>query len=201
VTLAAWTNALASRYSSFVRARGYEPKRHFWRMRIDMGDEPPAAPVWPDGITVRTHVPVADDRAVFEACEDSFSDHWGHVPNTFEWWMKRTQGETFDPSLWFLALAGDEIAGISLCTNFLEIGWVSTLGVRRPWRGRGLGEALLRYSFREFHRRGRRTVALGVDAQSLTGATRLYERAGMYVDRVYELSTKILRDGADLSTA
>jgi hypothetical protein len=41
---------------------------------------------------------------------------------------------------------------------------------------------------------------LGVDAQSLTGATRLYERAGMRVvreSREYEL---LIRDGRDLRT-
>lgn len=201
VTLAGWANANADAARAFLGGRGFIPKRRFWRMRIDMGTDPPASPAWPDGITVRRYVPGADERAVFEASEDAFNDHWGHVPTPFESWIKRTEGETFDPSLWFLATAGDEIVGTSLCANYLEIGWVGTLGVRRPWRGRGLGEALLRHSFAEFHRRGRRTVALGVDAESLTGATRLYERAGMHVDRVHELSTRILRDGRDLSTA
>lgn len=201
VTLAGWVNAKAVGPRAFVTGRGFVPRRRFWRMRIDMGDEPPAPPSWPEGITVRPYVPGTDDRAVFEAAEDAFNDHWGHVPNTFEWWMKRTEGETFDPSLWFLAMEGGEVAGTSLCSTYLGIGWVGTLGVRRPWRARGLGEALLRHSFAEFHRRGRRSVALGVDAESVTGATRLYERAGMHVDRVHELSTKILRDGADLSTA
>jgi mycothiol synthase len=73
--------------------------------------------------------------------------------------------------------------------------------VRRPWRGRGLGEALLRHSFVEFHRRGRRAVALGVDADSLTGATRLYERAGMHVDQVHELYTKVVREGEAIGAA
>jgi ribosomal protein S18 acetylase RimI-like enzyme len=53
--------------------------------------------------------------------------------------------------------------------------------VRKPWRRRGLGLALLQHAFTEFWRRGERTVALGVDAENPTGATRLYERAGMHV--------------------
>ena len=56
------------------------------------------------------------------------------------------------------------------------------LGVRRAWR-RGLGEALLRHSFAAFRRQGFTRGTLGVDASSVTGATRLYERAGMRVYR------------------
>ena len=59
------------------------------------------------------------------------------------------------------------------------MGWVGMLGVRRPWRRRGLGELLLRTAFAEFARHGETRVGLGVDAESETGATRLYESAGM----------------------
>ena len=201
VTGQAWVNAREDGVREFVRRRGYEPVRRFWRMKIDMGDEPPPGPRWPDGITVRTFDAATDARATFEAAEEAFADHWGHVPATFEEWIKRTEGDSFDPNLWWLAMDGDEIAGTALCATYLELGWVGTLGVRRAWRGRGLGEALLRHSFIEFHRLGRRSVALGVDAESLTGATRLYERAGMSVDRVHELWTRILREGRILEEA
>ena len=60
-------------------------------------------------------------------------------------------------------------------------GWIGTLGVRPAWRRRGIAEALLATAFAEFHRRCERRAALGVDAQSPTGATRLYEKAGMRV--------------------
>jgi ribosomal protein S18 acetylase RimI-like enzyme len=61
-------------------------------------------------------------------------------------------------------------------------GWIGSIGVRPAWRGRGLAKALLLHSFREFHRRGKRRVGLGVDSQNATGATRLYESIGMVVD-------------------
>jgi mycothiol synthase len=198
VTAQAWVNARRDGVRDLVRARGYRQARTFWRMLIEMGDEAPAGPVWPNGVSVRAYDPAADALATFAASEEAFSDHWGHVPSTFEEWSKRTRGDTFDPSLWFLAMDGEEIAGTSLCATYLDMGWIGTLGVRRPWRGRGLGEALLRHSFVEFHRRGRRRVALGVDSDSLTGATRLYERAGMHVDRAHELWTKVLREGRAL---
>jgi ribosomal protein S18 acetylase RimI-like enzyme len=80
------------------------------------------------------------------------------------------------------------------------MGWVGTLGVRRPWRKRGLGLALLRYSFNEFYRRGIRKVGLGVDAQNLTGALRLYEGAGMHVHQTFDQYEKELRPGTEIST-
>jgi mycothiol synthase len=60
--------------------------------------------------------------------------------------------------------------------------------------------ALLQHSFRELYARGQKKVGLGVDAASLTGATRLYERAGMHVARQYDTYEKELRPGRDLST-
>jgi mycothiol synthase len=72
---------------------------------------------------------------------------------------------------------------------------VSELAVRCPWRRQGLGLALLRRAFAEFYSRGRRKVALAVDSQSLTGATRLYERAGMRDERLYSVYRKELRSG------
>ncbi|MCK4450237.1 MAG: GNAT family N-acetyltransferase [Anaerolineae bacterium] len=99
---------------------------------------------------------------------------------------------------------GEEITGMSLCCPKTAedpgMGWVDSLGVRRPWRRRGLALALLHHSFGEFYRRGKRKVSLEVDAQSLTGATRLYEKAGMHVDRQYVMYEKELRPGRDLST-
>jgi ribosomal protein S18 acetylase RimI-like enzyme len=61
------------------------------------------------------------------------------------------------------------------------MGWIGALGVRDRWRKRGIGLALLQHAFAEFHRRGLTKVGLGVDASNPTGATRLYERAGMRV--------------------
>lgn len=69
----------------------------------------------------------------------------------------------------------------------------------RPWLKRGIGRALLRHSFNEFYRRGKRKVGLGVDAQNLTGALRLYEGAGMHIDQAYDHYEKELRPGTELS--
>jgi len=169
-----------------------------WRMAITL-DAPLPTPDWPAGIAVRTFAPGRDDRAVFEAVEEAFADHWGHTPRAFAEWIARTRREDFDPSLWFLAMDGDVIAGVALCRRRPDMGWVDSLSVRRPWRKRGLGLALLRHSFNEFYRRGKRKVGLGVDAQNLTGALRLYESAGMHVQQAFDLYEKEIRPGKEIS--
>jgi mycothiol synthase len=179
---------------------GFQPVRHFWRMGIDLDGTTPAAQ-WTEGLTLQTMAP-GMERALFEADEETFLDHWGHIPTSFEQWEHWTvKRENFDPSLYFLAMDGDQIAGFAICHDEKEIGgWVHVLGVRRAWRRAGIGLALLHHAFAEFYRRGVQSVYLGVDAQSLTGATRLYERAGMHVvkdDIQYE---KELRAGRELST-
>lgn len=199
VTLNAW--AVSSDRDSLERyARmGMKEVRRYWHMEIEI-DEAPVAPVWPQGIELRPFVPERDARAVFEAIDESFSDHWGHMPGNFdEWRHRKIEIASFDPSLWFIAWEGEQVAGGALCSDSAQ-SWVDTLGVRRPWRGKGLGLALLRQAFGEFYRRGRRKVVLGVDSQNLTGAVRLYQRAGMHIGRENISFEKELRAGVELST-
>ncbi len=181
--------------------------RHFWRMVIDLDTAPPQ-PVWPQGLTITTFAEYGNLEPIFLAIEDSFKDHWGHVDQPAEegfaeWQHWVDNDEEHDPSLWFLALDGDEIAGFSLCrrraNDDADMGWVSTLGVRRPWRRQGLALALLHHSFSKLYQRGKKSVGLGVDASSITGATRLYEKAGMYVSRQFNTYEKELRPGRRLN--
>ncbi len=200
VTLNSFTSSRNQEAQRRFERSGFEEVRRHWRMEIEM-DQAPPEPRWPEYISIRIFVPGQDERIVFDADEEAFQDHWGHLPGNFEEWKHWTvERENFDPSLWFLAFDGDQIAGISLCTYKLDDGWIDTLAVRRPWRRKGLGMALLLHSFGEFYRRGKNKVGLGVDSQNLTGATRLYQRAGMHVARVYIAYEKELRAGIELST-
>ena len=85
-----------------------------------------------------------------------------------------------------------------MCRMRSGIGWVGSLGVRRKWRKQGLGMALLLHSFGEFYKRGETVVGLGVDASNPTGATRLYERAGMHIETEYVCYEKEYRSGREL---
>lgn len=186
---------------------GYQRIRSSYHMRINL-DAPPVEPEWPAGITLRIFNPETDLSAVYRAADESFRDHYGHVEVPFEEGLERfkhfmTGYEGFDPTLWFLAMAGDEITGICLCRNQAydnpDVGYINTLGVLRNWRKRGIGLALLRHSFGELYHRGRRMAGLGVDAENLTGALHLYESAGMYVHQAFDRFEKEIRPGREIS--
>jgi mycothiol synthase len=174
-------------------ARGYRLIRHFYRMRIELDGELPE-PDWPEGLTVRPAT-AEDAPRVYEAHQDSFQDHWAYSRTPYEEWEHHMLREGFDPSLWFLVEDGEEFAAIALNREHEAeqgLGWVSVLGVRKHWRRQGLGRALLVHTFHEFQRRGFHAAALGVDADSLTGANRLYESAGMRVVRRSDVYEKAL---------
>lgn len=190
-----------------LQDHGMQPIRKFLTMAIELHG-PPETPVWPSGIKVRTMRGEEELGAVVRAMRDSFQDHWGYVEQPFEhelehWRYYVQNDERFDRRLWYLAMDGNEIAGIELCwpesNGNPDMGWVGVLGIRRPWRRRGIGLALLRHSFGHFYRTGKTSVGLGVDAGSLTKATRLYETAGMRPIRQFSLYEKELRTGRDLS--
>jgi mycothiol synthase len=206
--------------AALFRAAGLTPIRSSYIMRIDF-DTPPQPARLPEGITIRPIHGDEEERSAIYAAHESFQDHWGFTNPPFEEYYQRmkhylSNDPHYDPSLWFIAL--DEtianhvsaanlvgaITGVSLCSSHMDedpnLGWVGTLGVRRPWRKRGIGQALLQHSFDELYRRGKNCAGLGVDAGSLTGAVRLYEKAGMHVLRKMDIFELELRPGKELMT-
>ena len=188
-----------------MHAAGYEPARAYSRMQVDMPALPPS-PVWPPGLSIQPFVAGRDEQAMYRIMTDTFADVWGYVKPTFEQWrVGRFEGAEYDPSLWLFAVdrSGSGVAppqaeehapvGAIIGEPRLDGGWVRGLGVRREYRGRGLGLALLQHMFTEFYRRGKHNVGLGVDSQSLTGAHRLYERAGMRVVERFVMYRKELK--------
>ena len=190
------------RAPDLFRGRGFVRARSFFRMVTDVRVEPPV-PVWPEGVELR---PLDLDRhgpALHAAHEEAFAYEWGHAAQPYETWRERAfVVPRIDPSLVPVVWAGDQLVGFSL--NYAkrngDWGWIGTLGVREAWRRRGLGLALLRESFLRFRATGETTVALGVDVENPTGATRLYERAGMTVLWQADVWEKELREEEPEST-
>jgi ribosomal protein S18 acetylase RimI-like enzyme len=169
-----------------LQGRGYRYIRSFYRMAVDLPEAPPA-PDWPEGFTVAFEP--ESDRVLYEVLEEAFEDHWGHEPRTFEDWLERNG--PLDERLCYVVRADDGTPAAAQVCDEERFGGalVAILGVRRAFRRQGLGEALLRQAFHDLAARGRHRVALGVDAENTTGATRLYERVGMQVvlqDDAYE---------------
>lgn len=197
----------ATESQKLFRDLGYQHIRSSYTMLIEM-DAPSPASVWPEEIELRPFDPEQDLDAVYQADMEAFRDHFGFVEEPYDEGIKRykhhlIESTSFDPTLWFIAWEGNQVAGICICrgTAFddLDAGHVNILGVRRPWRKRGLGLAFLHHAFGEFYKRGNRKVNLGVDAENLTGALRLYEKAGMHVHKQFDLFEKELRPGKEIS--
>lgn len=187
---------------------GYKLVRHFFRMEIELTTAP-AKPNIPAGLRI---VPIDIDtelEAAILATEEAFEDHWGYVKRPMEellehWHHYIHNSDDFDPTMWYLAKENDQIAGICRSRGKMpedsSFGWVSQLAVRKPWRRKGLGMALLLTAFNDFYQRGYNRVGLGVDATNLTNATRLYEKAGMVITQQYDTYELEIRPGHDLAT-
>jgi mycothiol synthase len=173
-------------------------------------EEPLPEPAWPEGIRVRPlHYP-DDLEAAYHTQNEAFREHWGFVERPFEegfadWRNITFEAEGLKPDLWFLAVDGEVIAGFINSQEHFDLdagmGWIPTLCVRKEYRRRGLGQALLLHAFRNLQALGVKQVGLTVDSKNRTGATRLYERVGMHIDYEFLHYEIELRPGRDLAAA
>jgi mycothiol synthase len=184
----AWAGDTAHASIALLRHAGFEPVRYFFDMVRPTLDDIPE-PVLPDGLEFR---PVGPDqlRRLWDADVEAFRDHWGGFDGSDTRFQKWKGDPKFDPSLHVVVWDGDEIAGgvineINDAENAAfnrNRGWLASVFVRRPWRRRGLGSALVLRSLQVLRDRGLTSAGLGVDADNPTGALGLYERAGFEVD-------------------
>jgi mycothiol synthase len=170
-----------------LRARGLRPIRHFWHMQIDLaGPVPPGA--MPPGIEIAGIDPDRDLGAMHAVLADAFLGEFGDHQQPFDQWAEeQVRSPSYDPTLWLLARERGRPVGALTASAGEDAGWVDMLGVAAPERGRGIGGALLRHAFAAFSARGLRRVRLNVDTENPTGATAVYERAGMRVVNGWDL--------------
>jgi ribosomal protein S18 acetylase RimI-like enzyme len=140
---------------------------------------------------------------VHEADQDAFLDGGGErrrVPWE-EWRRRRMEGPSYDPRLWIVAADGGRVAGCCIGMPWgddrPEVGWIARLGVRRPWRGRGLGRALLARALRRLRERGFARAGLGVRLDN-ERALALYRGAGMEVFARYAHWRRMFAGGEDV---
>jgi ribosomal protein S18 acetylase RimI-like enzyme len=180
----AWDTEVA--WASLLEAEGYEAVRYGYSMvRPDL-EAIPDLPL-PEGLEVR---PVGPEQVltVWDAAREAFRDHWGYSEDewSYEHLKEWQEAPTYEPGLWRVAWAGDEVAGMVL--NYIDQeenaeygrqrGYTETICVRRPWRRQGLARALIARSFLALKERGMTEAALGVDAENTNGALQLYESMG-----------------------
>jgi GNAT superfamily N-acetyltransferase len=186
----AWTTD--EDYAAVLVAYGFTPVRRFYRMRIESTSPlvPEQAPPLPDGVALVVSDDDATRRRICAVDNEAFLDHWHFVPREYdEWWAHMSSGSTRDPDGWWLLTVDGTDAAICLLDESraeLGDGYVSILGVRKQFRGRGLARLLLQRAFVHYRDLGRAGTVLGVDADNTTGAVRLYESVGMTATRVIQ---------------
>ncbi len=174
--------------SALFRKAGYEPIRYFFLMLRPLDQPIPDAKL-PEGLELSPS-DSSQFRQIYEALNEAFRDHWGHVEGTEESYRRWASNPLRDPELWKVAWDGKEVAGMVLNEIKTEEnkklgvnwGWTDPIGVRRPWRRRGLAKALILESLKKLKSRGFSHAALGVDTENPSGALKLYEDLGFTVE-------------------
>jgi len=171
---------------------GFHHERTFWQMARALADDLATPPPPPPGVQIRRVADDAQGRALLHRIlETSFRDHWNHPERSYEeFWQRKENHPGMDPSQWWVAELDGVPVGACIGDSSRAAGGtghVQTLGVLREGRGRGVGQHLLWTAFAAHRARGWTRSELGVDADSLTGATRLYRSVGMEPAQVFEL--------------
>ncbi len=192
--LESWANELEVGRLALLEGNGYEIVRYDYEMERPNLDDIKPLP-FPAGIELRP-AREEDLRRHWEVEIEVFRDHWGSVDASEDSFERTRTDPRREMSLWVVAWQGNEIVGqvmnrIDRESNAelgMRRGWVSSVGVRRPWRRQGIGRALVAESLRVLRDAGMTSAGLGVDAENAHGALGVYEASGFRVvrtERVY----------------
>ena len=196
------------RQHAWLEGRGFDKVRTWWQMSRPVSPDEAglvdAADSWEKG-GVRFRVvrregsgmpDESDLRAVHDVLEGAFTDHFNSSEETFEEFVHRLRedpGHRWDH--WWLAelLDGDQPEACGALVGTVSDGgagpdgsYVSYLGVLASARGRGVAKGLLHTIIADAAARDRDRVGLEVDADSSTGAHRLYTSMGWVTKYVTE---------------
>jgi ribosomal protein S18 acetylase RimI-like enzyme len=186
-----------ARQHRWLRRAGYEHVRTWWQMSRGVGTDDGDADVEVrEGVRIRpvarqgSGMPDEDDlRTVHDILESAFEDHFNAHAETFDefvsrlredpghrwdhWWIAElVDGDVPEPAG---ALVGAVIEGPE---GAADGSYVEYIGVLASARGRGVAKSLLSTVVADAAARGRDRVGLEVDADSPTGADRLYTSLG-----------------------
>ena len=179
-----WSMQAETHWTNLLLAEGHQVVRYGLEMVRPNWDNIPDCPL-PHGLEIRCGSD-AESRQIWEAAREAFRDHWGMSEWSEESFAGWSEYPTYQPHLWQIAWAGDEVAGGVL--NFIDEkenkdngrlrGYTDPIFVRRPWRKQGVAKALIARSFQVLKEAGMTEAALGVDAENLSGALHLYRKMG-----------------------
>ncbi|NEP05658.1 MAG: GNAT family N-acetyltransferase [Okeania sp. SIO2G4] len=171
---------------ALLESCGFAIERYFLTMERSLTDPIPEAE-FPEGFTLKHIENEADAAAWTKMFNQTFIDHWNHQDITVESVKNKLNDPKYRSELSLVAVAPDGIfAAFCDCQihpennelNKRKDGLVSLLGTRSGFRKRGLGRGILLSALKLLKTEGMETAMLYVDADNLSGATRLYESVG-----------------------
>ncbi len=170
-------------YKTLLESRNFTILRKYWtlEMRLPVNTKSTNHAL---GVIRKLDLNKEDDlRTYHEVHQDSFSQHFGFMPRQFNEWSEiviRDKDE-INMEAWLISVNGDPAGFVDFNDEQLhnDSGYISGLGVRQSFQGKGLGEALLRHAIQVNSELGRSKLCLSVDAGNESGALRLYEKVGM----------------------
>ena len=176
------TNVSSTEYEAdaLIRHAGYHDVRRLSDMLVAPDLQIVAQPL-PAGVDKRAVIP-AHYHAVYQAMKDAYAEIWTSTPASdadyAEFLAEYVHQPAFDPVLWHIAWAEDQVVGLVISRISGTVGHVAEVEVRRAWQRRGIARSLLQSALATFNQRGITDVRLYTDAADGQGARGLYESLG-----------------------
>ncbi len=171
---------------ALLESCGFKIERYLLTMERSLTEPIPEAK-FPEGFTLQNIDNEADPAAWTEMFNQTFIYHWNHQDITVEFVKNKLNNSKYQPELSLVAVSPDgTFAAFCDCQihpennelNGRKDGLIYMLGTRRGFRKRGLGRGILLSALKLLKVEGMETAMLYVDADNLSGATRLYESVG-----------------------
>ena len=170
--------------TTLLRDNGYTPGYTVLEMGLDWEDFASPAVALPASIEVR---PVGPEHATLIAAsvDESYSHEYagGRYSEAFDpaAYAVELTGEDYDPSLWQVAWAGEEVVGQVIPRIAKGRAEIYEVSVRPAWRRRGIARTLLSLALLELQAREVDVVRLHTVAEFRTRAPDLYRSLGFRV--------------------
>lgn len=192
-TAQAGTESAKEDHVRLFEGLGFERVRVFSLMEMDLAEVPRDVGESKE-VTIRPlRLDAEEDIRLFHRLHnEAFSEHFNFRPHTLEETRHRLlnnpyvkQWESFfavlnGEAVGYVGVAVDEKYNLQRNTSS---GWVTVIGVLKPYRRAGIGASLMLHALHNLKAKGMSKALLGVDDDNTTRAIGVYEKVGFRVKR------------------